>query len=118
MDILPRLPADLFHHTMGFYDKRHPTAKVFGNFMSDMREFYYGLYEDFRKYGITDTCTQFHFMRDLTEEHLNSKYLVHSKPVLVDWLICGYQFKFQNEEITSANRCHFSRIELVWDRLP
>ena len=120
MDILTRLPKDVFEHAMNFYDGKTPTARAFGNFMAACRGHHHDIFDACIDHGVTDTCTQFSFLEDSTREFLIQFHLKHEKPVLIDWCMCGYQFGFENEDLVrdSAVRGHFSRLALVWDSHP
>ena len=109
-----KLPNDLFEHAMPFYNNKTPSANVMIDFMKDMRDVDTDVVSSFRPLGITDLCRQLEYLEYFKREQLQKMYHT-KKESIVDWLICGYHYKFENEDVLDATRCHFSRLEEIWD---
>ena len=109
-----KLPKELFEHTIPFYNNKTPSAVVMRSFMQDMRNIDTQVVTSLHQLNITDTCRQLEFLEHFKREQLQKVYHT-KKESIVDWLICGYHYAFENKDVLDATRCHFSRLEEIWD---
>ena len=116
MEVLLKLPEDIFEHAVKFVDPRHPIAKIMGDFMKDMQLIMNEFGKRYEHVYIRKIGTYFAMQERFLTSYLNDVHLKHKKPIMVDWVMCGYHEGVETVGLEECGvRYHFSRLGMIWN---